>query len=162
MMDGQYDTMVIGVLAVCLIIWLFFGFRNWVNRPIPVSLSGMQLNAEIQDTPAVDLLEAEGYEVIGGKMKIPLAFEANESVYYSRLFIDYVAERDDERYLVKTSRRRQPLELTGPSLRDRFLYYLLLYPGCEGLLYVDMEESDIKVIRLMDYQEDVYDGDDLD
>ncbi|WP_405153161.1 hypothetical protein [Paenibacillus sp. FSL K6-0108] len=162
MMDGQYDTIVIGVLAVCLIIWLFFGFRNWVNRPIPVSLSGMQLNSEIQDSPAVDLLEAEGYEVIGGRMKIPLAFEVDESVYYSRLFIDYVAERDDERYLVKTSRRRQPLELSGPSLRDRFLYYLLLYPGCEGLLYVDMEESDIKVIRLMDYQEDVYDGDDLD
>ncbi|SEO02755.1 MULTISPECIES: hypothetical protein [unclassified Paenibacillus] len=162
MMDGQYDTMVIGVLAVCLIIWLFFGFRNWVNRPIPVSLSGMQLNSEIQDSPAVDLLEAEGYEVIGGKMKVPLAIEADESVYYSRLFIDYVAERDDERYLVKTSRRRQPLEFTGPSLRDRFLYYLLLYPGCEGLLYVDMEELDIKVIRLMDYQEDVYDGDDLD
>ncbi|QLG42827.1 hypothetical protein HW560_16950 [Paenibacillus sp. E222] len=161
-MDGQYDTMVIGVLAVCLIIWLFFGFRNWVNRPIPVSLSGMQLNSEIQDSPAVDLLEAEGYEVIGGKMKVPLAIEADESVYYSRLFIDYVAERDDERYLVKTSRRRQPLEFTGPSLRDRFLYYLLLYPGCEGLLYVDMEELDIKVIRLMDYQEDVYDGDDLD
>lgn len=161
-MDGQYDTMVIGVLAVSLIIWLFFGFRNWVNRPIPVSLSGMQLNSEIQDSPAVDLLEAEGYEVIGGKMKVPLAFEADESVYYSRLFIDYVAERDDEKYLVKTSRRRQPLELTGPSLRDRFLYYLLLYPGCEGLLYVDMEEADIKVIRLMDYQEDVYDGDDLD
>ncbi|WDQ31809.1 hypothetical protein PTQ21_26005 [Paenibacillus marchantiae] len=122
----------------------------------------MQLNLEIQDSPAVDLLEAEGYEVIGGKMKIPLAFEADESVYFSRLFIDYVAERDDERYLVKTSRRRQPLELTGPSLRDRFLYYLLLYPSCEGLLYVDLEESDIKVIRLMDYQEDVYDGDDLD
>ncbi|MFE6076166.1 hypothetical protein ACFVQB_16945 [Paenibacillus sp. NPDC057886] len=162
MMDGQYDTIVIGVLAVCLIIWLFFGFRTWVNRPIPVSLSGMQLNSEIQDSPVVDLLEAEGYEVIGGKMKVPLAFEVDESVYYSRLFIDYVAERDDERYLVKTSRRRQPLELTGPSLRDRFLYYLLLYPGCEGLLYVDMEESDIKVIRLMDYQEDVYDGDDLD
>ncbi|WP_090810683.1 hypothetical protein [Paenibacillus sp. 276b] len=161
-MDGQYDTIVIGVLAVCLILWVFSGFRNWVNRPIPVNLSGMQLNLEIQDSPAVDLLEAEGYEVIGGKMKIPLAFEADESVYYSRLFIDYVAERDDERYLVKTSRRRQPLELTGPSLRDRFLYYLLLYPGCEGLLYVDLEESDIKVIRLMDYQEDVYDGDDLD
>ncbi|MCZ1266673.1 hypothetical protein [Paenibacillus tundrae] len=161
-MDGQYDTIVIGVLAVCLILWLFSGFRNWVNRPIPVNLSGMQLNLEIQDSPAVDLLEAEGYEVIGGKMKIPLAFEADESVYFSRLFIDYVAERDDERYLVKTSRRRQPLELTGPSLRDRFLYYLLLYPGCEGLLYVDLEESDIKVIRLMDYQEDVYDGDDLD
>lgn len=161
-MDGQYDTIVIGVLAVCLILWLFSGFRNWVNRPIPVNLSGMQLNLEIQDSPAVDLLEAEGYEVIGGKMKIPLAFEADESVYYSRLFIDYVAERDDETYLVKTSRRRQPLELTGPSLRDRFLYYLLLYPGCEGLLYVDLEESDIKVIRLMDYQEDVYDGDDLD
>lgn len=161
-MDGQFDTIFIGVLAVCLILWLFFGLRNWVNRPIPVSLSGIRLNSEIHDSPAVDLLEAEGYEVIGGKMKVPLAFEANESVYYSRLFIDYVAERDDLRYLVKTSRRKQPFEFTGPALRDRFLYYLLLYPGCEGLLYVDVEKADIKVIRLMDYQEDVYDGDDLD
>ena len=36
-MDGQYDTIVIGVLAVSLILWLFFGLRNWVNRPTPVT-----------------------------------------------------------------------------------------------------------------------------
>lgn len=161
MMNGQSDTIVIGVLAVILIIWLFYGLRNWLNRPVPVSLSGMQLNSDIPHSPVVDLLEAEGYEVIGGKMKIPLAFEVNESVYYSRLFVDYVAERDEIRYLVKTSRRRQPVEFTGPAIRDRFLYYLLLYPGCEGILYVDTEESSVKIIRLMDYEEDVYDGDDL-
>ncbi|MBB6022853.1 hypothetical protein HNR77_003952 [Paenibacillus sp. JGP012] len=161
-MNGQYDTIVIGVFAVCLIVWLFFGLRSWVNRPIPVSLAELQLNEHIQPSPALELLEESGYDVIGGKMKVPLAFEADESVLYSRLFIDYVAERDDARYLVKTSRRRLPLELSGPSVRDRFLSYLLLYPGCEGLLYVDLENSDIIVIRLMDYQEDVYDGEDMD
>ncbi|WP_342551786.1 hypothetical protein [Paenibacillus sp. FSL R7-0652] len=161
-MNGQYDTIVIGVFAVCLIVWLFIGLRNWLNRPIPVSLAELQLNENIQDSPALILLEANGYDVIGGKMKVPLAFEANESVLYSRLFIDYVAEREEARYLVKTSRRRQPLELSGPAVRDRLLPYLLLYPGCEGLLYVDIEHSDIIVIRLMDYQEEVYDGEDLD
>ncbi|WP_236419951.1 MULTISPECIES: hypothetical protein [unclassified Paenibacillus] len=162
MMEGQYDSIVIGVLAVCLMLWLFYGWRSWLNRPIPVSLSGLPLNEDIQDSPAIDLLEAEGYEVIGGRMKIPLAFEANESVLYSRLFIDFVAEREDARYLVKTSRRRQPVEFSGPALRDRFLHYLLLYPGCDGLLYVDLEEASVKLIRLLDYDEDVYDGDDLD
>ncbi|MGO4527546.1 hypothetical protein AB4Z30_00585 [Paenibacillus sp. 2TAF8] len=161
-MDGQYDTIVIGVFAVCLIVWLFLGLRSWLNRPIPVSLAELRLNENIQDSPALTLLEAHGYDVIGGKMKVPLAFEADNSVLYSRLFIDYVAEREDARYLVKTSRRRQPLERSGPAIRDRFLSYLLLYPGCEGLLYVDLEDSDIMVIRLMDYQEDVYDGEDLD
>lgn len=161
-MNGQYDTIVIGVFAVCLIVWLFIGLRNWLNRPIPVSLAELRLNENIQDSPALILLEANGYDVIGGKMKVPLAFEANESVLYSRLFIDYVAEREEARYLVKTSRRRQPLELSGPAVRDRLLPYLLLYPGCEGPLYVDIEHSDIIVIRLMDYQEEVYDGEDLD
>ncbi|CAI6062388.1 hypothetical protein PAECIP112173_01840 [Paenibacillus sp. JJ-100] len=161
-MDGQYDTMVIGVLAVCLIVWLFLALRSWMNRPIPVNLAELKLNENIQDSPALQLLEANGYEVIGGKMKIPLAFEADDSILYSRLFIDYVAEREDSRYLVKTSRRRQPLERSGPVIRDRFLPLLLMYPGCEGLLYVDLEDSDIMVIRLMEYQEDVYDGEDLD
>ncbi|MDR6725149.1 hypothetical protein J2W91_003648 [Paenibacillus amylolyticus] len=161
-MDGQYDTIVIGVFAICLIVWLFYGLRNWINRPQPVSLTGIQLNVVIQDSPVIDLLEAQGYEVIGGKMKVPLAFEANESVFHSRLFIDYVAQQDGYRYLVKTSRRRQPVEFTGSGLRDRFLHYLLLYPGCEGLLYVDLEDSSVKLIRLMDYEEDAYDGEDLD
>lgn len=161
-MEGQYDTIVIGVFAVCLIVWLFLGLRSWLNRPIPVSLAEFRLNENIQDSPALTLLEANGYDVIGGKMKVPLAFEADNTVLYSRLFIDYVAERQDARYLVKTSRRRQPLERSGPAIRDRFLPYLLLYPGCEGLLYVDTDDSDIMVIRLMDYQEDVYDGEDLD
>lgn len=78
-----------------------FGLRSWVNRPIPVSLAELQLNEHIQPSPALELLEESGYDVIGGKMKVPLAFEAGESVLYSRLFIDYVAERDDARYLVK-------------------------------------------------------------
>lgn len=67
MMEGQYDSIVIGVLAVCLMLWLFYGWRSWLNRPIPVSLSGLPLNEDIQDSPAIDLLEAEGYEVIGGE-----------------------------------------------------------------------------------------------
>ena len=127
-MDGQYDTIVIGVFAVCLIVWLFLGLRSWLNRPIPVSLAELRLNENIQDSPALTLLEANGYDVIGGKMKVPLAFEADNSVLYSRLFIDYVAEREDARYLVKTSRRRQPLERSGPAIRIAFflIYYCTL------------------------------------
>lgn len=65
---------------------------------------------------------------------------------YSRLFIDYFAEKEDNLYLVKVARERKPLEMTGSAIRDMLLVYSLLVPEAAGVLYVDMNGRKIKQI----------------
>ncbi|WP_211745141.1 hypothetical protein [Paenibacillus sp. Marseille-Q4541] len=156
-MEGQYDKVVIAFLGVVVLIWILYGVRKWIQDPVPDHVPDLVLNEEIQEHPALDLLEREGYEVIGGKLKVPLSFQVNQNTLYSRLFIDYVAEKQDEIYIVKTSRSRMPVEWTGAGLRDRLLPYLLLYPTCDGLLYVDTEEDTVKRITLLDEDDYLYD-----
>ncbi|MNN36833.1 hypothetical protein D3C81_1507450 [compost metagenome] len=82
-------------------------------------------------------------------MKIPLDFNVDGSSMYSRLFIDYVASKEEDSfYLVILSRPRKELEFTGSALRDALLPYLLIYPDCSGVLYVNTVSSAIHVISL--------------
>ncbi|MNJ03206.1 hypothetical protein D3C73_1634380 [compost metagenome] len=46
------------------------------------------------------------------------------------------------------SRPRKALELTGSGLRDALLPYLLIYPDCSGVLYVNTATSVIHEIKL--------------
>ena len=156
-MEGQYDKVVIAFFGFMVLIWIFYGVRKWFQDPVPERMPDLVLNEEIQEHPALGILEREGYEIIGGKLKVPLSFQVNQNTLYSRLFIDYVAEKEDEIYIVKTSRSRMPVEWTGSGIRDRMLLYLLLYPTCDGLLYVDTEEDTVKRISLLDEDDYLYD-----
>lgn len=156
-MEGQYDKVVIAFLGLTVMIWILYGVRKWLQDPAPEYMPDLVLNEEIQEHPALLILEREGYEVIGGKLKVPLSFQVNQNTLYSRLFIDYVAEKEDEVYIVKTSRSRMPVEWTGSGIRDRMLLYLLLYPTCDGLLYVDTDEDTVRRISLLDEDDYLYD-----
>ncbi|WP_454191897.1 hypothetical protein [Paenibacillus sp. Marseille-Q7038] len=156
-MEGQYDKVVIAFFGLTVMIWILYGVRKWLQDPAPEHMPDLVLNEEIQEHPALRILEREGYEVIGGKLKVPLSFQVDQNTLYSRLFIDYVAEKDDEVYIVKISRSRMPVEWTGSGIRDRMLLYLLLYPTCDGLLYVDTVEDTVKRISLLDEDDYLYD-----
>jgi hypothetical protein len=153
-MDTRYDTVIIVVIGVILAIWALYGLRAWLREPGPLVLKTIPINEDLDDGPVVDLLEDAGYEIVGGKMKIPLAFKVNEHTVYSRLFIDYVAVRKGSTYMVKTSRRKRPMEWSGPDLRNKLMPYLLLYPGCAGVLYVDTDEQSIRLITLVEDADD--------
>ncbi|MNC57507.1 hypothetical protein D3C75_1071740 [compost metagenome] len=64
------------------------------------------------------------------------------------MFIDYIVLRDGELYLVRTARERSGVEWTGSGIRRELLPYLLLYPECAGVLYIDADQGDIKEITL--------------
>lgn len=124
------------------ILWLQASPKIGANAPIP-------LNEDIAPHPAVDLLEASGYEVVGGKLRVPLSFETGGQRLYSRLFIDYVAvDGEEQLYPVLLARPRRVVEWTGSGLRDAVLPYLLLYPDCGGVLYVDAQAGQIHRIAL--------------
>jgi hypothetical protein len=128
---------------------LYRGFRSWVRKPFTLrSGIGFEMNEEIIEHPAVDMLEEAGYEVVSDKLKVPLTFRVDGELLHSRLFIDYIAVKNGEFYLVRTARERRPVEWTGSGLRRDLLPFLLLYPECAGVLYVDPEQGELKVISL--------------
>lgn len=93
-----------------------------------------------------DLLRQHGYEVMREKERIPFDIDYNGRQYTSRLFIDYIARRDDAWYIVIVARSRKPIRESGAGLRDFFLPYYLLYQP-DAILYVDREQGSIKEIE---------------
>lgn len=144
------DKAVMALIGLAVVIFLVYRVYIWLqNSPRSFIKDRVPINKEITPHPSIEWLEAAGYEVIGGKLKIPLAFNVNGSSMYSRLFIDYVASKEEESfYLVILSRPRKELQFTGSALRDALLPYLLIYPDCSGVLYVNTVSSAIHVISL--------------
>lgn len=143
--DGLLMIVIAGIGAYLL----YRGFRSWVRKPFSLrSGIGFEMNEEILEHPAVDLLEQAGYEVISDKLKVPLTFRVDGELLHSRLFIDYIAVKNGEFYLVRTARERLPMEWTGSGLRRDLLPFLLLYPECAGVLYADPDQGELKEISL--------------
>ena len=149
-MSGNSDKAVMVLISVALSIWVIYRIYIWLqSSPRSFMKDTIPINKVIIPHPALDILESSGYEVIGGKLRIPLSFTADGSTLYSRLYIDYVASSSDGiLYLVMLERPRKQLEWTGSGIRDALLPYLLLYPECGGVLYVNFSATKVSVIKL--------------
>ncbi|MVP00146.1 hypothetical protein [Paenibacillus lutrae] len=140
------DAFILILLLGLLAAWIGIRFHKWLVEPDKSSLY-RPVYTEVPDDEVVDLLLGAGFDVIGGKTRIPITITLNQKEeLYSRLFIDYFAEKNDKLYLVKVAKERKPLEMTGSAIRERLLAYSLLVPEAEGVLYVDMNGRKIKQI----------------
>lgn len=149
---GRSDEFVmIGIIAL-IVVWIYFAFRKWLLEP--TSLRYIPLNNDIKESVAVQLLERAGYEVIGGKFRIPFHFTVNGDDLHSRLFVDLVARQGKECYLVKIARDRMPIDWTGSGVRNRLLAYFLIYGDCAGILYIDEKEQQIHKIQFQFDEDD--------
>ncbi|MFS0837785.1 hypothetical protein [Paenibacillus sp. 1P03SA] len=144
------DTLILILLLGLLAAWAGISFRKWLYEPSSDSFHSLRdtdYNEVPEDDEVVELLIGAGFDVVGGKTKIPISMTLNQKEeLYSRLFIDYFAEKEDNLYLVKVARERRPLEMTGSAIRDMLLVYSLLVPEAAGVLYVDMNGRKIKQI----------------
>lgn len=149
-MAGSSDKFVMALIGVALSIFIIYRIYVWLqSSPRSFLKDQIPFNKVIIPHPSLDILEDEGYEIVGGKLKIPLSFNVNGAHMYSRLFIDYVATKEEgSLYLVILSRPRKPLDFTGSGIRDTLLPYLLIYPECTGVLYVNAATASIHVIKL--------------
>lgn len=159
-MNERYDGLLMVLLGIVIVLLIGYRVNRWLMSPQPDLLPGIPINDRIPDHPAIGLLEQEGYEVVGGKVKVNLSFDAGHKPIRSRLFIDYVASGSNgELYMVKLARERMPVDWTGAGIRDRLMPYLLLYPECAGLLYVDINEGEVHRLT-MDWSDEEWNGND--
>lgn len=139
------ETAVLLLIVVVLLVWGYYLFKRWLYAPPRIRLPIFtEQQASIKGELA-DLLREAGYDVIYGKVRIPVTFDVDGKEFKSRYYIDALARSNNYWYVVKTARPRQQIDWTGTSLRDKLLPYALL---CQttGVLFVDLEQRTIKKI----------------
>jgi len=146
-MTRQSDVFMLVGIVLVLCVWLYFRFKRWLYAPTKVKLPFPE-PSPFPRNEAVRLLEEAGYEVISGKMRIPLLVELDDEPMDSRVFVDLFARKDYELYAVKVSRQRQPMQWTASGIRDRLMIYTTLFKETHGVLYVDLEENRVRKIRI--------------
>ncbi|TNJ67343.1 hypothetical protein FE784_05135 [Paenibacillus hemerocallicola] len=140
------DTFVVLLLIVVAIVWFYARGRLWYHKPRPSLAIPRQDEIFVPSEEAVRLLNTQGYEIVAGKTKLPITVTLDEQEMESRLFVDAFVLKDDEMYIVKLARERQPLEMSASAIRERLLVFSLLYPEAAGVLYVDPEIRSIRKI----------------
>jgi hypothetical protein len=142
------DWIITLAAAGVMIWWVWRRFDRWLHEPPGVKLRRLAVAGRIERDETVELIENNGYEVLSGKHRIPLAVVVDDGPSQAtRLYFDYLAVKDDKYYLVKLERTRQPLEWTASGLRERLLVYALLFPDCEGILVVDSRDGLVRTVR---------------
>ncbi|CAM3964798.1 hypothetical protein L1N85_03630 [Paenibacillus alkaliterrae] len=146
-MDTYGDWLIMLLAGIVLAIWMLRAFYRWLHEPASVNRLKLGKGGELKpDDENILLLERAGYEVSSGKHLVPIPILLDDVPLGkgSRLYIDYIAEKDKSMYIVKTARDRMPMDWSASGVRDRLLVYSLLLPECAGVLFVDAKD---KVIR---------------
>jgi hypothetical protein len=141
------DSLIMLAAGGLIVVWLYRLFYKWLHAPADTRLYLLDEGGELQaDDENVRFLEGAGYDVVSGKHRVPITIGLDGDILLSRLYIDYVAEKDGNTYLVKTARDRMPMDWTGSGVRDRLLVYALLVPSAKGILFADSKEGWIRTI----------------
>lgn len=135
------------VLVLIILFILFLVLRKWVSFQFAKDI--LMNKAKKESKPikgeVADILREYGYEPIEGKKKIPLAIELDKEPYESRMFIDFLAMKEDLLYVVLVAKERKPLRRTGAAIRDYLLPFFLLYRPA-GIVYVDKAKNRVSLI----------------
>ncbi|AJY77248.1 hypothetical protein [Paenibacillus beijingensis] len=144
------DGLVMIAASVLVLYWIYRALYHWLHEPRAVNRLILGSGEPLEpDDEAVLLLESCGYAVSSGKHRLPIELELDGKPLQSRIYVDYIAEKDGLMYAVKMARERQPMNWTGSGLRDRLLVYSLLLPQMEGILVVDMRDGSVRMVKFL-------------
>ncbi|MFB9277342.1 hypothetical protein [Cohnella cellulosilytica] len=147
-MDSVGDWLIMLIAAGVMGWWIVRRVDRWLHEPPDARLRRLAVAGGVEEDEHVSLLKEQGFHVLSGKHRIPLGVSVDDGpVMPTRLYFDYLAEKENKYYLVKLERPRQPMEWTASGLRERLLVYALLFPDCHGIVLVLPQERQIKTVR---------------
>ncbi|NBI27621.1 hypothetical protein [Chengkuizengella marina] len=145
MMPYEKDLLVLLLIVVSVFVWFFFLIRRWLRTTMRSNIPLHE--ASEPKGKAISILEKHGYDVIAGKLIVPIQIHIDGSNLSSRYYIDYIATKDNEDYIVLLAKHRQDVNWkAGSSVRDHFFNYAILYDKIKGIIYVDLSNNTIKKI----------------
>ncbi|MCH5584206.1 hypothetical protein MK805_04390 [Shimazuella sp. AN120528] len=136
------------VLVLIILLILFLILRKWVSFQFAkdILLNKAQKEPKQIKGEVADLLREYGYEPIEGKKKIPISIELDKEPYESRMFIDFLAMKEDLLYVVLVAKERKPLRKTGAAIRDHLFPFFLLYRPA-GIVYIDKAKNKVSLVQ---------------
>jgi hypothetical protein len=146
---AQIGDWLLLLIGACLMVWwVLRRIYRWLQEPASARLRRLAQRGNVVPDETTAMLEEAGFKVLAGKHRIPLGVKIDdEPVMSTRLFFDYLVSKDDQYFLVKLERPRQPTEWTASGLRERYLVYALLFPDCEGIVVADPKQNQIRTVR---------------
>ncbi len=145
-MQYSTDAWVLLLLLVAVAAWIGWGISRWLDKP-PSSLKFLLQSAPPGNGPNIRLLEQNNYEVLSGKVRIPIKVNYNNQKLNTRIYLDYVVRQDDDVYVVKIAKDRDQIKWSGSGIRDQFLALALLHEQISGVIYLDPKQQMIHKIE---------------
>lgn len=128
------DLFVYVIIALFIVCW---GVHLWKkNQP---STSSVPKSGKL-----VSLLEAEGYDIVSGKMKIPLRLSVGEREMDSAITADYLVEQNGRTYIV-VKEKEEDEKLTAKYIKERYLVDCLTFRA-DGLIVINSDKTRVKQI----------------
>ncbi|MDT2260294.1 hypothetical protein P7H06_13320 [Paenibacillus larvae] len=91
----QSGDLFVTLLVVTVIVsWLTLRFRRWLDVPVKQNMPIPLAKEPVPEDEVVELLEGAGFNVLSGKIKVPILITVNDTEdLQSRLYLDYFAEK---------------------------------------------------------------------
>lgn len=142
------DQWIMGLIGIGLAVWIGYAIRHYLCTS--EAMENVCLTERYpHDDEIISLLESAGYHIIGGKYYVPTQiYMDGEELEPTKLWIDMVAKRSEQWFIVRIARERMQLDWNASAIRKHWAAYFAAYPECDGLLIVDMVERRIRLLHM--------------
>jgi len=122
-----------------------FALWYWASgRKRVYTTAGRALEGRLEK--AAELLEAEGYSVVGGGAPVPVSTRVDGREHVDHVSGDLVARKGGRTFVAVVKRGKWPSRVTYAHLRDRLLtHQVALEP--DAILFVDVGAGRVKVVE---------------
>lgn len=145
-MPYNTDAWVFLIIVVAVAVWIGYGISRWLDKP-PSSINFLLQSAPPGSGPNKRLLEQHEYEVLSGKVRIPIKVRHNEQTLNTRVYLDYVVKQEDDIYVVKVAKDRDQIQWSGSGIRDQFMALAFLHDQIAGVIYLDTKQQTLHRIQ---------------
>lgn len=130
------------VALVCLL-----SFLLWLSlRKGSVASRRRNKNAVIGEEDAQAVFEHYGFSLVAKQHRHQTHFYVNREAVEIEVRVDYIIEKDGQRYIAEVKTGRDAPNAAWPSTRRQLLEYSLIFPEYPVLL-INMETKEIHLIE---------------
>lgn len=131
------DVFVYVLIVLIIVVWLW---KPWRGKKVSAS------NDVPKTGKMVELLEAEGYELVSGKVKIPLTLYIGERETDTVVTGDCLVKQHGRTYIVQTE-REEGQSLTAKRVKEHYLSACLAF-HTDGVIVLNADKTRLKHVDI--------------
>lgn len=137
---GPVDLAIVVFIVLIVLIYYF------VRRHRETSLSRKVTPVRGKKQKTMEFLEERGYKILDCESSLEITSQIDNKTYTDVAEVDFIVEKDNKRYLVKTASGGQSSRLGYRENREPLTALMAIF-SCPNLLLVDTDRSNIRVME---------------